>query len=84
MGMFDSLIFKCKKCGHKIDAQSKSGRCNLEEYTLRDLPIEAAIGMDFFRCYKCGQDHQLDISLKLSSGSSKVKYKVRTKEKGSG
>ena len=38
MGMFDSVMFKCPKCGHRIEAQSKSGPCDLDVYEQDKIP----------------------------------------------
>jgi len=39
MGMFDSVMVPCPKCGELIEAQSKSGDCMLRCY---DFPNEGA------------------------------------------
>lgn len=39
MGMFDSLMVPCPKCGAMVEFQSKAGECILAEYTIEDCPI---------------------------------------------
>lgn len=46
MGMFDTVIFKCLKCKHEIEEQSKAGECRLEVYPNRKVPIDIAIALD--------------------------------------
>lgn len=42
MGMFDSIYFKCEDCGEKIEAQSKSGPCEMGSHDYRDVPTDVA------------------------------------------
>lgn len=38
MGMFDSVYVECPHCFGRNEHQSKSGECQLNEYTLDDAP----------------------------------------------
>lgn len=46
MGMFDSLIVKCPKCGKGVEFQSKAGECLLNDYNLSTVPSEIAIDLN--------------------------------------
>jgi transcription elongation factor Elf1 len=63
MGMFDSIIFDCPKCGKQIEAQSKGGVCLLECYGLYDVPVGVASDANKdapFICEHCGSSWQFD------------------------
>jgi len=55
MGMFDSVVAPCPKCGEPVMFQSKAGPCELKEYPLDCVPPEVAanIHRDEQRC-TCG------------------------------
>lgn len=42
MGMFDSVITRCRTCGEQVEFQSNAGACTLAEYSLDDCPPEIA------------------------------------------
>lgn len=44
MGMFDTVLVPCPKCGEEMEFQSKSGPCQLEEYKLGAVPAEILAG----------------------------------------
>ena len=53
--MFDSVMFKCPECGHKIEAQSKSGECGLQVYTPDKVPEDVLEGLKIYdACRGCG------------------------------
>lgn len=56
MGMFDSVMIRCPKCGEQVEFQSKAGPCNLERYDQTCVPIEVAksIEGDSESCGGCG------------------------------
>ncbi len=60
MGMFDSLIIKCK-CGKDIEFQSKSGVCRLEVYNIGNMPPDVAGGLhgEVEKCSGCGTSYQV-------------------------
>ena len=42
MGMFDSVIATCPKCGKDVEFQSKAGECALRTYSATSVPPEIA------------------------------------------
>lgn len=41
MGMFDSVMVPCPKCGTEMEFQTKGGECLLLRYTLENAPEDA-------------------------------------------
>ena len=61
MGMFDSIYFKCPDCGKEIEAQTKSGDCDLNSYEHTSVPVDVALDANRhapFKC-ECGASWQL-------------------------
>ncbi len=61
MGLYDTIYFKCKRCGETIDKQTKHGECLLSTFDSREVPTEIArcvIG-DFVKCNKCNTKHEI-------------------------
>jgi transposase-like protein len=59
MGMYDSVKVPCPDCKTIQLFQSKSGPCNLNEYTLHNMPVEVAIDINRhapYKCENCGLD----------------------------
>lgn len=57
MGMYDTVMVPCPKCGAKYVAQSKSGPQLLECYDLEECPINILQDVNRhapFVCDKCG------------------------------
>lgn len=57
MGMFDSIMVPCPKCGEKTEAQSKSGDCTLAIYELNNAPPDVMGDVNRhapFTCHNCG------------------------------
>jgi predicted RNA-binding Zn-ribbon protein involved in translation (DUF1610 family) len=57
MGVYDSVMIPCPKCGKTQEAQSKSGPCILNVYELEDAPIEVLMNVNRhapFKCDDCG------------------------------
>lgn len=57
MGMFDTVLVPCPKCGNKVGFQSKSGTCELIDFELDDAPAEVLAGANRHsphKCDKCG------------------------------
>lgn len=57
MGMYDTVMVPCPKCGKKSGFQTKSGECTLAEYELEDVPYDVI--QDVMRhgpatCASCG------------------------------
>jgi hypothetical protein len=44
MGMFDSVMVPCPKCGELVEFQSKSGPCMCRTFTLDTVPPEILVG----------------------------------------
>lgn len=46
MGMFDSLIVNCPRCGSEVEFQSKAGECSLARYNLWNVPKKIAADLE--------------------------------------
>lgn len=46
MGCFDTVWFKCPRCGGDIQEQSKGGACELKNYNADAVPFGVASGVD--------------------------------------
>lgn len=63
MGMYDSVMVKCPKCGKENEFQSKSGECLLNVYTLENCPNDVMVNVNRhspFKC-NCGFNYEIDI-----------------------
>lgn len=68
MGCYDIIWFRCPKCGEKIEAQSKSGDCNFDEYNIEDVPSDVAEDANRhapFTCPECRTRWKFNITLGL-------------------
>lgn len=67
MGMFDSVHVICPYCGERTDLQSKVGRCNLDNYTLNNAPIDIledlASGGGWTECDNCKKEIEVKRNL---------------------
>lgn len=57
MGMYDIVEVPCPKCGELFQAQSKSGACALDIYSLGDAPQSVLDNVNRhapFECENCG------------------------------
>jgi len=57
MGMFDTILIPCPRCGAKYEAQSKSGDCILAHYELSETPVDVLADVNHhapFACESCG------------------------------
>ena len=64
MGCYETIMVPCPKCGAEYGAQSKSGPCALDTYTLVDAPddvIEDVNRHAPFVCESCGQSFCVDL-----------------------
>jgi hypothetical protein len=55
--MYDSIEFRCPSCGKTIEAQSKSGPCDLVRFPNASVPLSVALDANRhapFTC-KCGE-----------------------------
>jgi RNase P subunit RPR2 len=64
MGMYDSVMVSCPKCGKEHEFQSKSGDCLLEVYTLENCPDDVMANVNRHSPCKCdcGTLFQVDIA----------------------
>lgn len=53
MGMFDSVMVPCPRCGEKVECQSKSGDCSLACYDLADAPVDVLYDVNRHAPHKC-------------------------------
>jgi len=53
MGMYDTAIVTCPKCGAEIEYQSKAGECSLLRYHVLKMPPRVAGDLD-------GEEQQCD------------------------
>lgn len=70
MGLFNTVVFKCPKCGNTIEEQTKSGECTLRAVSSESVPIEDVPGLsERLYCNGCHSTFEIDgakyISLKL-------------------
>lgn len=57
MGMYDTVIVPCPKCGEESEFQSKGGDCILAEYTLQNCPQDVLSDVNRHSpntCDRCG------------------------------
>ncbi len=63
MGMYDSVMVNCPKCGEEHEFQSKSGECLLDVYTLENCPDDVMVNVNRHspcQC-NCGFNYEVDI-----------------------
>ena len=63
MGVYDTIYFRCPKCGEEIGCQSKSGDCCLADYDHDKVPIDVALDGNRhapFSC-ECGNCYFFDV-----------------------
>lgn len=67
MGMFDSVVAPCTKCGGRVEFQSKAGACFLDEYPMERVPgvIAAEIDNTTAACDDCGTLHGIRADINL-------------------
>lgn len=56
MGLFDSVMVPCPKCGERREFQTKGGECTLTTYSLEDAPLDVLSDVNRhapLRCQKC-------------------------------
>lgn len=57
MGLFDTIIFGCPKCGHVIEKQTKYGDCELKQISSKKVPVDIADQIleekNFLTCDSC-------------------------------
>ena len=66
MGMYDTVIVSCPKCGIKHEFQSKSGDCFLDVFTLENCPDDVLQNVNRHSpcdC-DCGVKFEVDVKTK--------------------
>lgn len=65
MGMFDSVMVPCPKCGECAEFQSKGGDCTLAVYTLDEAPTDVLSDIDKYpeACKKCGTVFEVTLAV---------------------
>ena len=55
MGCFDRVYITCPKCYHKVEFQSKAGRCAMAEFDEDRVPLDIAADIegDYSICSHC-------------------------------
>jgi len=61
MGMFDTVLVKCPKCGEEHEFQSKSGDCSLDVYTLENCPDDVLYNINRHSPYECECNNYLSV-----------------------
>ena len=55
MGSYDMVFFTCPRCETRTEAQSKSAKCEFEEYEATDAPMNIVGGLPGrVKCENCG------------------------------
>jgi hypothetical protein len=81
MGMFDTVLVKCPKCGEENAFQSKSGECVMEYYALENCPDNVLFNVNRHSPYQCdcGTLYEVDIpARKAIISKPKTKKEVET------
>ncbi len=63
MGMYDSVIVRCSKCGAEHEFQSKSGECFLGVYTLEDCPDDVMVNVNRHSPHKCDCGVSIEVDI---------------------
>lgn len=60
MGMFDTVVSHCPKCGERNEIQTKAGDCCLDVYLLDAVPVDIAKSLDGQErwCDHCGHKYK--------------------------
>lgn len=57
MGCYDTVNFRCPKCGTALTTQSKAGRCNLAEFQAIAVPPVIAADLEGEKLFcECGAE----------------------------
>ena len=55
MGMYDTVLAACPKCGTRNEFQTKSGPCRLGVFNLEVAPVDVLLGVNRHAPQTCGQ-----------------------------
>lgn len=64
MGMYDTVLVPCPKCGEESEFQSKGGDCLLFGYRLEDCPQDVLRDINRHspnECEKCGTSFAIEL-----------------------
>ena len=67
MGVYDTVMVPCPKCGEKYGAQTKSGPCRLATFEIDKVPPDVLEDVNRhapFTCYGCGARFHVELSPK--------------------
>ena len=76
MGMFDTVLVPCPKCGTKEEFQSKSGECFLQVVELENCPPDIFADINRhspYSCSNCDSTFQVDLKTRKSILTSEIK-----------
>jgi hypothetical protein len=65
MGCYETIMIPCPRCGERYPAQSKSGPCEMETYTLEEAPNDVVDDVNRhapFRCDKCAAVFEVELT----------------------
>mgnify|MGYP001619480777 CR=1 FL=1 len=66
MGMYDTVVFPCTKCGKLLEEQTKAGDRMLRMYPVCDVPLDIAASLNGSVHYcDCGQRNRLRVAVPL-------------------
>jgi len=78
MGMFDTVMIACPRCGHDNGFQSKGGACTGGVYKGAKAPWAVLEGLQDELCHRCG----VPIKVKLiKHGPGRYEIKLESEEK---
>ena len=83
MGMFDTVMVDCPKCGAPVEAQSKGGECDLRTYTLETAPADVLSDVNRHaphKCEACSTRFRVDISDRARAEIAKWTLLIREAE----
>lgn len=53
MGCYETITFNCPNCGEELNAQSKSGPCQLDVYKHDSVPMSVAVDANRHAPFEC-------------------------------
>jgi len=68
MGMYDTIMAACPRCGTKNEFQSKGGDCSLTTYELHEAPADVLSDANRhpMRCRDCGTGYKINVHVSAS------------------
>jgi len=70
MGLYDTVVVPCPECGAPYHAQSKSGECILETYSLEDAPDAMMANVNRHAPFTC------DCGIRFAVGPGRKSTKI--------